>query len=87
MGDKTQAVKIQEIYTALLGVPDTDNRGIAGDIRDINKRLAVLNEGQGKQNIAIEKNTTRIHIIYWSGGILFSSGSITALILKLVGAY
>ncbi len=85
-------VTLEEIKVVLLGVPNTDDRGIAGgikeiklDIKDINKRLKDLNDGQGIQNTAIAKNKTRIGALYWILGVLFSGGGITFVVLKLVG--
>lgn len=85
-------VTLEEIKTVLLGIPNTDDRGIAGgikeikqDIKDIEQHLQILNDGQGKQNIAIAKNKTRIGIIFGVGGTLISS--IIIILLKLVGIY
>ena len=54
---------------------------------NIDKHLNKLNERTGDCEVSVAKNKTRIGLIYWVGGVLFSSGSITALILKWVGVY
>ena len=87
--------KIQEIYTALLGIPNTDDRGMAGAINKIEKHLEVLNKGQEKQNVkiatnieAIENNRKGINRIWTVGlSVLGGSGVVAAIVLKALGVY
>jgi len=40
---------VTRLETVVIGIPDTDDRGMAGEIKEINKHLAELN-GQVKIN-------------------------------------
>ena len=42
-GNKTPDQMIADIYVVLLGIPGTDEKGVVGEIKDINKHLRELN--------------------------------------------
>ncbi len=79
-------VTLEDIIVVLLGIPDTDDRGMAGNIKDIKKDITDLVDGQTKQNLAISKNKIRIGIIFGLGTVI-GAPLIIAFILKLVGLY
>ena len=53
MGEKTQGEKINEIWQGLFGVPESDDRDLVGDVKDLTKHVK-------KQNGRISKNTIAI---------------------------
>ena len=60
---ETQLEMIQKIYTVILGVPETDNKGMAGDMKEVKEHLKQLN---GKVNT----NTTWRKAMCWGFPIL-----------------
>ena len=71
MDEKTKE-QIQQIFTVLLGVPNTDDKGMAGLCRKMEKHLAELN---GKVNT----NTTWRKAMCWVMGII-TTGVVAYLI-------
>ena len=71
--------KIDKLYTVILGVENTDENGMAGDIKDIITHLKELN-GSVKTNTAWRK------VIVSVGGSI-GGFAITALALHLIGVY
>ena len=69
---KTPGEMIRELYTVILGVPDTDERGMAGDIKDTAKELKKLNG-------AVKTNTTWRKAMCWIMGIMA-----TALVTSII---
>lgn len=59
MVDKTQKELTRELHQGVYGVPDTDDRGLVGDVKEV---LKLIKEQNGK----ISKNTHRIY--YQAGG-------------------
>ena len=59
MEDKTDHEMIREIWQGLYGVPETDERGCVGEIREINEHLKVLN-GEVKSNSAFRRITLKL---------------------------
>lgn len=67
MTNKTQKEKINELFQAVIGIPENpDDNGLIGDIRDIKKILL-------SQNTRIRDNERRIYKIW---GILIGLGAI-----------
>ena len=60
---KSSEQMIQEIYTVMLGVPGTDDRGLVGDCREIKVELK-------QQNGDIKKNTTWRKAFCWALGLI-----------------
>ena len=68
---KTSEQMILELYTVILGVPNTDDRGMAKEVKDIERHLRELN-GNVRTNTAWRK------ALCWSVGILATFGGIFA---------
>jgi len=66
--DKTPEQMIQELYTVILGVPNTADMGMAKQIRDIDKQLRQLNG-------AVKTNTTWRKALCWTIGIIVAAGA------------
>ena len=62
---------IKELYTVMLGVPDTDDRGMAGDCREIKKQLKELNG-------SVKTNTTWRKAFCWALGLMATGFGIFA---------
>jgi len=62
---------IQEVYTVMLGVPDTSDKGMAGDIKDIKEHLKQLNS-------QVTKNTTWRKAMIWAIGVIGTGLGIVA---------
>jgi len=56
---KTPEQMIQELYTVTLGVPNTSDKGMAQDLKDIEKHLRELN-GSVKTNTTWRKALCRV---------------------------
>jgi len=65
------------LETAMLGVKDTDEKGIAGDVKEIKTHLQILN-GQVGRNTIFRKTTI---------SIVGSLVVIVPIALKLIGIY
>jgi len=76
---------LQEVHQALFGVKDSDDRGVAGDIKDIKKLLEVQNGYVREHTTTIAKNTNSIKWLWRIGGVLVFGGSITISILCSTG--
>jgi len=68
---KTSEQMIQELYTVTLGVPDTENKGMAGDLKEIKEHLKELN---GK----VTSNTTWRKAMVWAIGVIGTGLGIVA---------
>ena len=73
MTKKTLADMITELYTVTLGVPDTEERGIVGDVKEIKLELREING-------AVKTNTA------WRKAFCFIIPALTAAIGFLAGA-
>ena len=72
---KTSDQMIQELYTVILGVPDTADRGMAQQTRDIEAHLRQLNS-------KVEKNTTWRKAMLWAIGVIGTGlGIIAGIVL------
>ena len=63
---KTQKELLLEVHQCVLGVPDTDDRGLAGDVKD-SKQLII------DQNDRVRKSEQKISKIW---GILIGVGAV-----------
>ena len=61
--EKTSEQMIRELYTVILGVPNTQDKGMAKQVADIEKHLRELNE-------QVTSNTTWRKALCWSLGVL-----------------
>ena len=68
---KTTEQMIQELYTVILGVPHTADKGMAEQVKDIEQHLSELNGN-------VRTNTTWRKALCWSVGILATFGGIFA---------
>ena len=68
---KTPEDMIQQIYTVMLGVPDTEDTGMAGDIKEVKRDLKKLNG-------AVKTNTTWRKAFCWALGIVGTGVGILA---------
>ena len=78
MPPKPQGQLIREIWQGVYGIPGTQEKGLAGDVKEIKDHLS-------EQNSKINKNTNKIHYII---GVLASLGILSGLgwgIIQLVG--
>jgi len=62
---KTTEQMIQELYTVILGVPNTSDSGMAGKISQIEDQLRKLNSN-------VQMNTSWRKALCWAIGILSS---------------
>jgi len=72
---KTTDEMIRELYTVVLGVPSTGEKGMAKLVYDIEKHLNNLNG-------AVRTNTTWRKAMCWSLGIIVAAG--TGLFIHLL---
>jgi len=70
---KTTEQMIQELYTVILGVPNTSDNGMAGKISQIEDQLRKLNSN-------VQINTSWRKALCWAVGILSSFCGIFAVI-------
>lgn len=68
---KTPEQMIAELYTVILGVPNTADRGMAKQVEDIEKHLRQLNGD-------VARNTSWRKAIIWMVGILAAFSGILA---------
>ena len=61
--DKTTEQMIQELHTVVFGVQNTEEKGMAGKINDINDKLTEVNG-------AVKTNTTWRKAMCWVMGII-----------------
>lgn len=76
--DKTSEQMIRELYTVLLGVPGTEDKGLCEDVREIKNQLQQMN-GNVRSNTAWRKAICWIlgflvPMIGVIAGIVFSHG-------------
>lgn len=71
---KTNREMIEEIYTVLLGVPGTDERGVVGDIRSLSEQVRGISR-------AVQTNTTWRRTLVWLMGVLITAVIIVATIV------
>jgi len=76
MTEKTQKQFIAETYQAVFGVPGTEEKGIAGDLKDIKKLLV-------SQNERYQKLSNKVN---WVIGVLSATGAIGGGIFGMVQA-
>ncbi len=74
---KTTDEMIKDLYIVMLGVPGTDEKGMAGDVRDMNKELKLLNG-------AVKTNTTWRKAFCWILGLI-TTALVTTIIFVLSG--
>ena len=74
-GKLTQGKMIQELYTTLLGVKGTDEKGLVGDVKEAFKEIKSLRTSQNK----LSRN------LWILVGILSGSGIIGANITGVIG--
>ena len=78
MTEKTQGDMIREIWQGMYGVPETEEDGIVGDVKEVIKQVT-------KQNGRITRNTNKInYIIGFLAGIGIISGG-TYGVIRLIG--
>lgn len=53
MAEKSEREMISEIYTVLLGVPDTDDDGVVGDIKETRDNVTKINSRLRKAETSI----------------------------------
>ena len=63
---KTTEQMIQELYTVILGVPGTEDKGMAKQVRDVEKHLRELNGN-------VRTNTTWRKAMCWVLGIIVTA--------------
>ena len=63
---KTLEQMIRELYVVILGVPGTDEKGMAGDITEIKEHLSQLNG-------AVKTNTAWRKAMCWTIGIIIAA--------------
>ena len=68
-----------QLRTAILGIDGSDDRGMVGDVKGIEKHLVKLNENVGK-NTNFRKNASKI-------GLGIGIPLLVALILGLLGTF
>ena len=68
---KTPEQMIQELYTVILGVPNTDEVGMAGRCKRIEAHLAELNGD-------VKRNTTWRKAFVWAMGLMATGFGILA---------
>jgi len=79
---KTSDQMIQELYTVILGVPDTADRGMAQQTRDIEAHLRLLNSQVSKNETQTTKNTTWRKAMLWAIGVIGTGlGIIAGIVL------
>ncbi len=79
---KTTKEMVAELRTAVLGVPDTDERGIAGDVKDIKSHMGTINGtvAENAKGVAATKTSTRNLWLAVSGIFVLLAGISVALI-------
>jgi len=81
MPEKTQKAMVQELYQAVVGLKDNpDENGLIGDIKQISKKLDLVN-GRTRAN------ETRSKINQAILGVIIGGGGATTGITKLLGLW
>ncbi len=75
MKEPTQRELLLEVRQAILGIPDTEEKGMSGDMSEVKNHLIKLNN-------SVAKNTAFRKVTMYIGSPL-----IVAVILKLIGLY
>lgn len=75
MAGKTQGEMIKELHTVVLGIPNTDEGGLIGDVKEMKVLIQTTNG-------CVRRNTTRIWFLFGivvTLGVLFT-GEMSGLI-------
>jgi len=67
---KTAEQMILELYTVMLGVPNSDEKGMKGDVKEIKDQLKALNG-------AVKTNTTWRRALCWAMGLSLPAIGVT----------
>ena len=61
---------VRDMKVVLLGIPQTEDKGIVSDIKNLNKSCESINKELRQMNGRVSWNTARIKAVMWVIGIM-----------------
>jgi hypothetical protein len=87
MPDKTQKQMVYEVHIALFGVPDTEDKGLCGDIKEIKSSVSALNGDLQKYKKKTDRHSMYFGWMAKGGGIILGAATAIVGVLKALGIF